>query len=49
LSPLTVFALARLLATVFNRTDCAESAEPAMSKILNEGMDTRSLIWLIAR
>jgi hypothetical protein len=27
-----------LLATVFRRTDCADSPEPAMSNILNDDM-----------
>src|SRR5690606_2602586 len=36
--PLTLSALARLLATVLSRTDCAAMPEPAMSKILNEDM-----------
>src|SRR5689334_14256882 len=31
-------ALARLLATVLSRTDCADNPEPAMSNTLKEGM-----------
>jgi hypothetical protein len=33
-SPLTLSALARLLATVLSRSDCAAMPLPAMSKIL---------------
>ena len=33
--PAMLLAFARLLAVAFRRTDCAESAEPAMSKMRN--------------
>jgi hypothetical protein len=36
--PLTLSALARLLAVVFNRTDCAAMPDPAMSKALKDDM-----------
>src|SRR6187402_2507537 len=35
---LTLSALARLLAVVFSRTDCAAMPDPAMSKALNDDM-----------
>src|SRR5688500_11320123 len=43
-SPLTLSALARLLAVVLRRTDCALMPLPAMSKMLKEDM-WRYLYW----